>query len=78
MPLGEPVAQEEEERDAGDGVDAVGDQEADERQLHQAGREEDRRPDARRDAGEEQDADAIVVKVLFDLLQPFRRQAAVS
>src|SRR5262245_31309239 len=72
--LGEPVAEEEKQRDAGNRIDGVGEEETREGQLCQARGEEDRRPDAGRHACEEQDLDAVVLEVLLDLGEALGRQ----
>src|SRR4051794_12608400 len=66
--VGEPEGEKEEDRDAWDGIDAIGNQEPNERHLENAGNDEDRATNARQEARSQQDLDAVLVKVSLDLL----------
>src|SRR5229473_5197601 len=72
----EEVAQPEEQTDARNGIDAVRQKKARKRQTNDAGHDENRCPDGRRKAGEQEDPKAVVVEVLFDLLTSFPGQEA--
>ena len=61
-------AQKEQQAHPGNGIDAVRQQEVAQGQAHDPRGDEDRRPDAGQQSGEEQDLDPVAVEVALDAL----------